>query len=70
MTDGRGKTLVVGDRVVYPGRSGSSLWMNEGVVADLGNSAFKTDCVYVKKDYGDRCYWVSKFNLVLVDRVA
>lgn len=32
MTDFRGETINIGDTIVYPGRSGSSLWMNEGVV--------------------------------------
>ena len=35
MTDFRGTEINIGDTIVYPGRSGSSLWMNEGVVIDF-----------------------------------
>lgn len=30
--DWRGNAIRVGDRIVYPGRSGSSLWMTEAIV--------------------------------------
>lgn len=33
--DFRGTSINVGDRIVYPGRSGSSLWMNEAIVTEI-----------------------------------
>lgn len=36
--DWRGRQIMVGSTVVYPGRSGSSLWMNEGVIEELSFS--------------------------------
>lgn len=33
--DIRGIEIEVGDIIVYPGRGGSSLWMNKGVVTDI-----------------------------------
>lgn len=34
-TDFLGKTINVGDTIVYPGRRGSSLWLNWGVVREI-----------------------------------
>jgi hypothetical protein len=42
-----GKRISVGNQIVYPGRSGSSLWMNSGIV----------ECVSSYNDYrGDTKY--------------
>ena len=35
ITDWRGNEIKVGSVVVYPSRSGSSLWMNEGIVVSV-----------------------------------
>lgn len=34
-TDFLGKTINVGDTIVYPGRQGSSLWLNKGIVRQV-----------------------------------
>jgi hypothetical protein len=35
ISDFRGVEIKIGDNIVYPGRSGSCLWMNEGIVIDF-----------------------------------
>lgn len=35
MVDFLGREIHVGDTIVYPGRRGSSLWMNKAIVKDL-----------------------------------
>ncbi len=35
LRDWRGQVLGVGDTVVYPGRRGSSIWINEGTVTEI-----------------------------------
>lgn len=35
MVDFRGRDIHVGDRIVYPNRHGSTLWMNEAEVDDI-----------------------------------
>jgi hypothetical protein len=34
-----GRTVTVGDRVVYPGRQSSSLFINEGTIVDIVDNA-------------------------------
>jgi hypothetical protein len=36
--DIRGVEIEVGDFIVYPGRGGSSLWMNAGIVTEIEES--------------------------------
>lgn len=35
MKDFRGNEIKVGDTVIYPGRSGSTCWMNQAVVLEI-----------------------------------
>jgi hypothetical protein len=39
MKDAVGNTLGIGDLIVYPGRQGSSLWLNMGEVLELDDEA-------------------------------
>lgn len=36
MKDWRGTPIEVGSTIVYPGRQGSSVWVNEAVVLEVG----------------------------------
>jgi hypothetical protein len=38
MKDFLGRELKVGQRIVYPGRGGSSLWMNQGHITGIGDN--------------------------------
>lgn len=39
MVDFLGNEISVGDRIVYPGRHGSSLWMNRAIVTEVNEKA-------------------------------
>lgn len=48
LRDARGKWLYVGDRVVYPGRSGSMMYLVEGTVMSLNREA---NTAQVQREY-------------------
>lgn len=43
MNDMIGNEIQVGSVIVYPGRRGSSLWMNVGFVLEIGEKTLKVD---------------------------
>lgn len=47
MKDWRGVPIRVGSRVVYPGRHGSSLWMNEGEVVGIAAGELRVKRIQV-----------------------
>lgn len=51
MRDALGQELVVGDFITYPGRSGSNMWINFGIIKELVNNKLK---VYIT---GEKYYF-------------
>ena len=45
MNDFLGRELKAGQRIVYPGRRSSSLWMNEGIIERVDSGKLKVHLV-------------------------
>jgi len=43
MTDALDNEIYVGDTVVYPGRSGSSMWINKSIVLEVNENTLKVE---------------------------
>ena len=56
LLDARGKEILPGQTIVYPGRQGSSLWLNFATVQDVGrkvgNFLFERVIVAKRQDTG------------------
>ena len=65
MKDCFGKELSVGDKVAYPGRSGSMMWMNSGEIVDILDGSLK---IFRKPDNSYQFY--KMVTVMRVDRVV
>jgi len=69
MKDFLGRDLEVGQRIVYPGRSGSSLWMNQGCIIGIGDSyleVLRTQVNWVSQPTGE----TKKVRIYCYDRTT
>lgn len=72
MTDFRGKEITVGSKIVYPGRAGSAMWLNEGTVVGLyparmtSPSDIKPAEVEIERSNGKRVFVKSLSRVAVV----
>lgn len=68
--DCRGREILIGNTVVYPGRRGSGLWLNEGTVVDILPALSQIAVQRVERSVGEtklgRTVYVSDLSRVAV----
>lgn len=68
MKDFLGKTIDVGDTIVYPGRQSSSLWMNKAEVTEVGPNYLTV--MVERKNYRGQVVGHRKSKISSVNRVT
>ena len=61
MKDATGKKFSVGDRIAYPQRSGSCLWMNLATVLELAG-----DCLKVQRDDASKTSYIYCYDRAVI----
>jgi hypothetical protein len=70
MIDFLGNKITIGATVVYPGRQGSTMWMNRGLVVCLNSyyprtgDSFRDDSITIRRDNG------KEYDIYRLDRVV